>query len=106
MVKVPEDVAKERQERLRRAAQKHGREPSEELLALAHWTIVLTNVTRKRADYAQILVLLRLRWQIERLFRLWKEDGKIDEWRTKKPYRILCEMYAKLCAMEIGRAHV
>jgi hypothetical protein len=47
----------------------------------------------------QILVLLRLRWQIERLFRLWKEDGKIDEWRTKKPYRILCEFYAKLSAM-------
>jgi hypothetical protein len=40
-----------------------------------------------------------LRWQIERLFRLWKEDAKIDEWRTKKPYRLLCEFYAKMCAM-------
>ena len=72
---------------------------SEEALYLAGWTIVLTNLPRTRADYAQVLVLLRLRWQIERLFRLWKEDGKIDEWRTKKPYRILCEFYAKLCAM-------
>lgn len=95
LVKVPEEVVKERQERIRRTAQKNGNIPSEEILALANWTIVITNIPRKRASYAEILVLLRLRWQIERLFRLWKEDRKIDEWRTKNPYRILCEFYAK-----------
>jgi hypothetical protein len=104
LVKVPEEVAKERQERTKLAAQKHGRVPSPEVLALAHWTIVLTNVPRTRADYRQVLVLLRLRWQIERLFRLWKEDGKIDEWRSKKPYRILSEYYAKLSAMIMQQA--
>lgn len=99
MVKVPEEVVLERQERIRNAAKRHSHEVSEEALYLANWTIVLTNLPRKCADYTQLLVLLRLRWQIERLFRLWKEDGKIDEWRTKKPYRILCEFYAKLSAM-------
>jgi DDE family transposase len=99
MLKVPDDVAKERQARIREKAKDNGYEASEELLELAHWTIVITNIPRKMASYEEILVLLRLRWQIERLFRLWKEDGKIDEWRTKKPYRILCEMYAKICAM-------
>jgi Transposase DDE domain len=106
LVKVPDEVAKERQERIRLKAQENGDIPSEELLALAHWTIVITNIPRKIADYSQILVLLRLRWQIERLFRLWKEDGKIDEWRTKKPYRILCEFYAKLCAMIIQQSFI
>ncbi len=106
MIKVPDDVAEERQERIRRKAQQNGDIPSEEILALAHWTIVITNIARKRADPSQILVLLRLRWQIERLFRLWKEDGKIDEWRTKKPYRILCEFYAKLCAMVIQQSFI
>jgi hypothetical protein len=88
LVKVPEEVAKERQDRIYRKAQKNGDVPSEEILALAHWTIVITNIIRKYALYSEILVLLRLRWQIERLFRLWKEDAKIDEWRTKKilPY--------------------
>jgi hypothetical protein len=57
-----------------------------------------------KASVEQVLVLLRLRWQIERLFRLWKEDGVIDEWRSKKPYRILCELYAKLCAMLMQQA--
>jgi hypothetical protein len=106
MVKVPEEVAKERKERITRKAQKNGDVPSEEILALAHWTIVITNIPRKRAKYSEILVLLRLRWQIERLFRLWKEDAKIDEWRTKKPYRILCEFYAKMCAMIIQQSFI
>ena len=104
MVKVPEEVAEERKERIHRTAQKNGDVPSEEILALAHWTIVITNIARKRASYLEILVLLRLRWQIERLFRLWKEDAKIDEWRTKKPYRILCELYAKMYAMIIQQS--
>jgi hypothetical protein len=106
LVKVPEEVAKERQERIRRTAQKNGNIPSEDILTLANWTIVITNIPRKQASYAEILVLLRLRWQIERLFRLWKEDGKIDEWRTKNSYRILCEFYAKMCAMIIQQAFI
>lgn len=104
LVKVPAEVARERRERLTRTAQKHGREPNAELLYLAGWTIVLTNLPRSRADFSQVLVLLRLRWQIERLFRLWKEGGKIDEWRSKNPYRILAELYGKLCAMIMQQA--
>jgi len=106
LVKVPKEVAKERQERIRQKAQKNGDVPSEEILELAHWTIVLTNIPRKRANSSEILVLLRLRWQIERLFRLWKEDAKIDECRSKKPYRILCEFYAKMCAMIIQQSFI
>ncbi len=68
---------------------------------LSDWTIVLTNVPRRRLSSAQVFIILRLRWQIERLFRLWKEHGHIDEWRSKKPWRILCEVYAKLGAMLI-----
>lgn len=106
MLRVPKEVAEERQARIIEKAKYNGYEPSEELLELAHWTIVITNIPQKRASYEEILVLLRLRWQIERLFRLWKQDGKIDEWRTKKPYRILCEMYAKICAMIIQQSFI
>ena len=99
--RVSQEVADERRERIRESAQAQGREASAEVLALAEWTMVVTNVPRARLSGEQVLVILRLRWQIERLFRLWKEFGKIDEWRTKKPWRILCEVYAKLCAMLI-----
>ena len=101
MVRVSEEVATQRRERIREAAQDQGREPSAEVLYLAGWTIVVTNVPRAQLSLPEALVLLRLRWQIERLFRLWKEHGQIDEWRSKKPWRILCEFYGKLCAMLI-----
>ncbi len=68
LVRVPEEVAKERQERLRQSVKdKHGREPSAEMLYLANWLILLTNLPRRRAECFQVIVLLRLRWQIERL---------------------------------------
>jgi DDE family transposase len=104
MLKVPDEVAEERQKRIREKAEDQGRAPTEETLALAHWTILITNIPRKMANCSEIIVLLRLRWQIERLFRLWKEDGKIDEWRTKNAYRSLCEFYAKMCAMIIQQS--
>ena len=40
-----------------------------------------------------------MRWQIELLFKLWKSQGRVDESRSTKPWRILCEVYAKLLAM-------
>jgi hypothetical protein len=106
LVKVPQEVVDERRARLTRTAQKHGREPSEESLYLAQWTIVITNVSRQQADFSEVLVLLRLRWQIERLFRLWKEGGGVDEWRSHNPHRILAELYGKLCAMILQHAFI
>lgn len=99
--RVPHEVGEQRRKDIRENAQDHGREPSEEVLYLADWTIVITNLPRRLATFDELLILLRLRWQIERLFRLWKEHGHIDESRSKKPWRILCEIYGKLAAMVI-----
>ena len=38
-------------------------------------------------------------WQTELLFKLWKQHGKIDESRSTKPWRVLCEVWAKLLAV-------
>lgn len=43
--------------------------------------------------------LLRARWQIELLFKLWKAHGKVDQWSTSQPQAILSQLYAKLLAM-------
>ncbi len=61
--------------------------------------ILVTNVAAARRSVEALLVLARLRWQIELLFKLWKSQGQVDESRSAKPYRILCEVYAKLIAM-------
>ena len=44
----------------------------------------------------EVLVLLRARWQIELLFKLWKSHGHIDESRSAQPWRVLTEVFAKL----------
>ena len=99
--RVPKEVAEQRYKRIREEAQAHGREPSQGALYMAGWTIVVSNVPRRLLSLEESLVVLTVRWQIERLFRLWKEDGLIDEWRSKKRWRIVCEIYARLSAMLI-----
>lgn len=64
--------------------------------ALSGYTIILTNVPQELLQAHEVHILLRSRWQIELLWRLWKERGQIDLWRSEKPMRILCEVYAKL----------
>ena len=69
--------------------------------ALAEWTVYATNVPDTLLNQQEVLILPRCRWQIELLFKLWKSEGRIDESRSEKPWRILCEVYAKLLAMVV-----
>jgi Transposase DDE domain len=101
MLKVPKEVGDQRRKDLLRDAQRRGHSVSEETLRLADWTILLTDVPAKRLRFEEALVLLRERWQMELLYKLWKSEGGIDEWRTSNPWRILCEVYAKLIALLI-----
>ena len=60
------------------------------------WLLVLTNVESQVLGAEQVVALMRLRWQIELFWKLCKQEGKIDTWRSSKPQRILTELYAKL----------
>lgn len=101
MIRVGEEVVKERLVDLLEEARSHGRSVTQEQKELLHWTILVTNVGAERLSVEEVIVLKRARWQIELLFKRWKQDGLIDEWRRKKPWRILCEVYGKLIAMVI-----
>lgn len=81
---------------MRAAAQRHGRMPHPTALALADWIVVLTTVPASQATAQQIATLLRLRWQVELLFKLWKDQGKLDETRGWNAARMETELYAKL----------
>lgn len=98
---VPQHVVDARHAKLRKATQDHGREPSAAQLALAQWTILVTNVPPELLTLEEALIMARVRWQIELLFRLWKEQGGIDRSRSQQPWRVLCEVYAKLLAMVV-----
>lgn len=98
-VRVPPEVAAERRRRIREQGRSRGQTISRDRLQLADWTLLVTNVPVALLSLDEALLLARLRWQIELLFKLWKSKGQIATWRTSKVWRMLCELYAKLIAM-------
>ena len=100
-VRVPQGVADERRRKLRDDARKRGQAVSRARLALADGTILVTNVPQALLTLDEALVLLRARWQVEKLFDLWKTHGHLDRTRSAKPWRVLCEVYAKLLALVV-----
>ena len=99
--RVATEVANKRRRQIRRTAKNKGKTPSKKRLALAGWNILVTNISPNQLTVKQAMILVRVRWQIELLFKLWKSHGQLNAWRSEKPWRILCEVYAKLIAMII-----
>lgn len=100
-VRVPAQVAEQRRRRLQQDARKKGRTVRAETLAACDWTLIVTTVPVDQLSLTEALVLLKLRWQIELLFKLWKDHGHLDESRGRRPVRVLTEVYAKFIAMII-----
>ncbi|OLE33663.1 MAG: hypothetical protein AUG45_06635 [Ktedonobacter sp. 13_1_20CM_3_54_15] len=99
IIRVPEEVAKRRRADLEAEALRRNRPLRQRAWELADWTILLTDAPAHLLSLQEALVLLRERWQMEMLYKLWKQYGRIDEWRTANQWRILCELYAKLIGL-------
>lgn len=99
--KVSAEVANERRRKLKATARRKQKPVSSKSLSLANWSVFCTNIPTELLSVQESIVLMRTRWQIELIFKLWKSQGRIDEWRSEKPFRILCELYAKLLVMII-----
>jgi len=99
--RVSAQVANRRRRGIKKQAKSKGTTPSQDRLTLADWDIYITNISVEQLTLEEAFVLARVRWQIELMFKLFKSHGLIDESRSNKPIRILCEVYAKLIAMII-----
>lgn len=95
-VRVPPDAAQERRATILYRGKRKCQPVSDLSQALCGWNLYVTNAPGELLSVQGVMVLYRLRWQIERLFRLWKETLQLDSWRTGNPDRILCEIWAKL----------
>jgi len=99
ILRVPEEVAQRRRADLEADAKRRQQPVRQRAWELAAWTILLTDAPAHLLNLQEALVLLRERWQMELLYKLWKQYGHIDEWRTTNPWRVLCELYAKLIGL-------
>lgn len=98
---VNQSTAARRRRAVRRAAVKHGFQASPQRLAYCAYDVVITNTPQEKLTLREASVLLRARWQVEMLFKLWKTYGRLDESRSQKPWRQLLEVYAKLIGLVI-----
>ena len=94
--RVPPAALERRKQQLNEYARKKQTPLTTQRLALAEWTVILTNVPPSMLNLDSAMLLLHVRWQVELLFKLWKSYLHIDEWRSANPWRVLCEFYAKL----------
>jgi hypothetical protein len=100
-VRVPPEVARRRRQAVLKKARRKQYTPTAEKLALCAWNIYVTNAPEELLSLEEVLVLARMRWQIELMFKLWKSHGGLGATRSEKPWRILCETFAKLLAQLI-----
>jgi DDE family transposase len=100
-VRVPQEVANQRRRELHADARRRGQAVSRTRLRLADWTLFCTNVPPELLSGPEVLVVARVRWQIELVFKLWKSSGHLAHSRSDKPWRVLGEVYAKLLGLLI-----
>jgi len=98
---VDDQTLRQRQQRLRQWERKHQSKASAEKWQWLGWSLYVTNLPQACLSTEQVLDVAHLRWQIELLFKLWKSELQVDEWRSQNPWRILCEVYAKLIAVMV-----
>lgn len=100
-LRAPTEVAARRRQKACDKAAKKGRQPTARHLATCDWTVFLTSCPEELLTWKEVVVLYRVRWQIELLFKLWKSHGLVDAHRSADPVRQLVELYAKLIAVII-----
>jgi len=94
--RLPEEAAAQRRAKMKDNARKQCRTATAESLALCDWNLLVTNVEGGKLTLSECYMLYGVRWQIELMFKLWKSHADLAHSRSTKPYRMLCEVYAKL----------
>jgi hypothetical protein len=100
-VRLPEAEAERRRQRVRQEAKQRGRPVSQKKLELCAWNILVTNAPAELLGLQEACAARRVRWQIERVFKVFKSEGRIDAARGQCPWRVLCERFAKLLGMVV-----
>jgi hypothetical protein len=97
--KLTDEQSAARRRKANLLAKGHGYKSSQRNQQLLQWSIFITNIPESKVSAENIWTIYRARWQIELLFKLYKSHIKIEVTKGKtNASRVLCELYAKLCA--------
>lgn len=79
----PEQAAEKRR-RAKKQAQSHGKTPRKNAKLRNGWHITITNVTKDQMETQEMIDLYRLRWQIETIFKAWKQSTSLKKCFNKQ----------------------
>ena len=95
-VKCSPEVAQERRRKARAYAKKKKRQISQKHLDSLDWHIFITNLPISLATFEQVLLLYRIRWQIELIFKCLKSQFAFDHILGYGRAFLLCRLYSRL----------
>lgn len=98
LYRMTEEEQKRQEHRIKRRRQTKPSEIKQKSLDLAGISMLVTNLPEE-VPAGEVVALYRYRWQIELLFRSWKSDLRLNQYREMKPERWECHLYAELIVL-------
>jgi len=99
--KVPKSVLEQRRKKAKRKAGKKNRKPTKKYLYLQSWNLYVTNIQKTKVEGRKVILLRRIRWQVEIVFKTWKSYHGLEHIKGKRKERIECFMYGRLIMIVI-----
>jgi hypothetical protein len=93
---VPQEIADQRRRKAKEDAKRRGKSLSQRHLTLLSWSFFITNTSADQLPMEAVMVVYRMRWQVELLFKLCKSYCGLDRVAGFRRARILVELYGKL----------
>lgn len=96
--RIPEEQANRAIQKSREKRRKDGRpgDISEWRKLAANYLLFITNLPADEFPVTRLIVLYKVRWRVELVFKTWKSLLQVNVIRTAKQHRVECEVYGKL----------
>lgn len=101
LASAPVDAETAGRRRMKARKETKGHAPSEAVLALMDWTILVTTVAREDADFRRLLAVYGLRWRIETIFKAWKSHLNFDAIHRVSEIQLRIILSARLFAITV-----
>jgi hypothetical protein len=89
---VNEEIANRRRMKAKKEAHS---EPGKECLALMSWSIFITTISEKDANYMLLFKVYSLRWRIEIIFKSWKSNMEFSRIHNVSKLQLSFILYAR-----------
>lgn len=99
--RAPEEVINKRKREEKKIAEKKGKVLSKERLNWLEFSFYITNVTEEVWPAEVIGTIYRIRWQIELIFKQWKQLFHLHIMAGTHAERVLCFLYGRLAMIII-----